>query len=92
MKATPYWWAWLYYSSDDAVDHCRSLDVFTFYLASINVKSEDSILLKNSMIRSHCVFKELDMRALHVIREKFYSYATKDAACNFVSQKWECFM
>ena len=34
------------------------------YLASIDVKSEDSILRKETVIRSHCVFKEIDMQGL----------------------------
>ena len=41
------------------------------YLASIDIESEDSIILKETVIRSHCVFKEI-CRASGVVREKFY--------------------
>ena len=41
------------------------------YLASNDVKSEGSILLKETMIHSYCVVKEV-CGALHVVWEKFY--------------------
>ena len=40
------------------------------YLASINVKSEGSILIEETVIHSHCVFKEI-CGAVCVVREKF---------------------
>ena len=35
------------------------------HLASIGVKSEDSILLKKNVICSHCVFKEVYAGSMH---------------------------
>ena len=48
----------------------RSLDSFT-HLASIDVKSEGSILLEGAVTHSHCVFKEI-CGAVRVVWEKFY--------------------
>ena len=65
MKATPY----MYRHGG----HECAVDLQTrFYLASINLKSEDSILLEETVIHSrHCILKEI-CGALRVIREKFY--------------------
>ena len=41
------------------------------HLASINVKSEDSILHEETVTRSHCTLKEI-CGALRVVREKYY--------------------
>ena len=41
------------------------------HLASIDVKSEGSILIKETVTHSHCVFKEI-CGALCIVRENFY--------------------
>ena len=66
MKAAPYRRAWLYITQcyDDAVD---VLDAFT----AIDVKSEDSILQKKTVIHSICVLKEIYVTSC-VVWEKIY--------------------
>ena len=51
-------------------EHECTVDCY-IHLAGIDVKSEGSIHLQETVIHSHCVFKEI-CGALHVVREKFY--------------------